>query len=160
MHFFRLNLSRWTRRTWPTHWYLWPRCPRSPSINPLSTGNLRQKMGPAPAPQLTATLPVGPLWLTRRCESYFHLLYCETSAQDPASPCRHHWYCRGRLHRPSCFFLNIQCIYMDLIIPVMSNIPFMIILYKLQNHIFFQRCLKSGCDVYMHKRGTQKSSQR
>lgn len=81
--FFRLNLSRWTRRTRPTHWCLWPPCPRSPSTNPLSTGSLHQKMGPAPAPQLTGTLPVGPLWLTLRCESHFHLLYCDTSTQDP-----------------------------------------------------------------------------
>lgn len=79
--FFRLNPSRWTRRTRPTHWYLWPPCPRSPSTNPLSTGSLHPKMGPAPL--LTGTLPVGPLWLTLRCEAHFHLLHHDASTQDP-----------------------------------------------------------------------------
>lgn len=68
------------------------------------------------------------------------------------SPCRHRCYCRGRFRLPSSFFfLNIQCIYMDLSIPVMSNFPFMIILYMLQDPIFFWRFLKLGYDVYMHK---------
>lgn len=46
------------------------------------------------------------------------------------SPYRHRCYCRGRLHLPFffLFFLNIQCIYMDLSIPVLNDIPIMIIL--------------------------------
>lgn len=79
--FFRLNLSRWTRRTRPTHWYLWPPCPRNPSTNPLSTGSLHQKTGPAP--QLTGTLPAGALWLTLRCESHVHVLRRDTPTQVP-----------------------------------------------------------------------------
>lgn len=79
--FFRLNRSRWTRRTRPIRWYLWPPCPRSPSTNPPSTGSLRQKMGPAL--RLTATLPAVPLWPTPRCESHFHLLSRDTSTQGP-----------------------------------------------------------------------------
>lgn len=80
--FFRLSLTRWTRRTRPTRWSPWPLCPRSPWTKPLPTRSLHQKMGPAP--QLTGTLPVGPLWLTLRCESHFHLLDHDTSTQDPA----------------------------------------------------------------------------
>lgn len=75
----RPNRSRWMRRTRPTHWYQWLPFLRDPLTNPPSTESLRQKTGPTPAPRLTATPTMWPLWLTLRCESYFQLLYCDTS---------------------------------------------------------------------------------
>lgn len=162
--FFRLNLSRWTRRTRPTHWYLWPPCRRSPSTNPLSTGSLHQKMGPTPAPQLTGTLPVGPLWLILRCESPFHLLYRDTHPHR--TPSMQALLLLQRPPSPSffLFFFNILCFYMDLSTPVMSNIPFMIISYICCRIPFsfegFQDTgvswfLKWGYNVYMQTQNTK-----
>lgn len=124
--FFRLNLSRWTRRTRPTHWYLWPPCPRNPSTNPLSTGSLHQKTGPAP--QLTGTLPAGALWLTLRCESHVHVLCRDTPTQVPVHTGTAVTAEAAFTFLPFSFFLNIQCIYMDLSIPVLNDILVMIIL--------------------------------
>lgn len=98
--FCRLNPSRWMRRTRPTHWYLWPPCPRSPSTNPLLTESLHQKTGPTPARQLTGTLPVWPLWLTLRCESHFHLCCCRDHLLLPFSSVKHS-ACLHRLEHPS-----------------------------------------------------------
>lgn len=80
---FRPNHSRWMRRTRPTHWYRWLPFTRNPLTNPPSTESLRQKTEPTPAPRLMATPTMWPLWLTLRCESYFQLLYCDTSTEDP-----------------------------------------------------------------------------
>lgn len=144
----RPNRSRWMRRTRPTHWYRWLPFPRNPLTNPPSTESLRQKTGPTQAPWLTATPTMWPLWLTLRCESYFQLLYCDTSTEDP-------------IHASTSVAaeINFTCLYKKKCVFTRSWISRLYSFYARGSHFLmeFSRkpriswILKSEHDVYIHK---------